>query len=160
MSVAFTKEESAETAAETQLPDRPVSPHPNLVTAAGLRALEEQLREAQAAFEAAQGIEDVNERRRESALPLRDARYFAARVRTAQVMPAPTSTEQIAFGSTVTFKRGDGRVQTYTIVGEDEADPKRGMISYVSPVARLLMGKSAGDVVEVTGQELEILTIA
>ncbi|WP_315736223.1 MULTISPECIES: transcription elongation factor GreA [unclassified Bradyrhizobium] len=160
MSVAFTKEESAETAAETQLPDRPVSPHPNLVTEAGLKALEEQLREAQAAFEAAQGIEDVNERRRESALPLRDARYFAARVRTAQVMPAPTSTDQIAFGSTVTFKRGDGRVQTYTIVGEDEADPKRGMISHVSPVARLLMGKSAGDVVEVTGQELEILTIA
>ncbi|WP_316181257.1 transcription elongation factor GreA [Bradyrhizobium sp. SZCCHNRI1009] len=160
MSVAFTKEESAETAAETQLPDRPVSPHPNLVTEAGLKALEAQLLQAQAAYEAAQTIEDVNERRRESALPLRDARYFAARVRTAQVMPAPASTDQIAFGSTVTFKRGDGRVQTYTIVGEDEADPKRGMISYVSPVARLLMGKSVGDVVEVTGQELEILTIA
>ncbi|MGJ5096454.1 transcription elongation factor GreA [Bradyrhizobium oligotrophicum] len=160
MSVAFTKEESAETAAETQLPDRPVSPHPNLVTDAGLKALEAQLLQAQTAYEAAQKIEDVNERRRESALPLRDARYFAARVRTAQVMPAPASTGQIAFGSTVTFKRGDGRVQTYTIVGEDEADPKRGMISYVSPVARLLMGKSVGDVVEVTGQELEILTIA
>ncbi|MGJ5141470.1 transcription elongation factor GreA [Bradyrhizobium oligotrophicum] len=160
MSVAFTKEESAETAAETQLPDRPVSPHPNLVTNAGLKALEAQLLQAQTAYEAAQKIEDVNERRRESALPLRDARYFASRVRTAQVMPAPASTEQIAFGSTVTFKRGDGRVQTYTIVGEDEADPNRGMISYVSPVARLLMGKSAGDVVEVTGQELEILTIA
>ncbi|MGJ4904938.1 transcription elongation factor GreA [Bradyrhizobium sp. HKCCYLRH2060] len=160
MSVAFTKEESAETAAETQLPDRPVSPHPNLVTNAGLKALEAQLLQAQTAYEAAQKIEDVNERRRESALPLRDARYFAARVRTAQVMPAPASTDQIAFGSTVTFKRGDGRVQTYTIVGEDEADPKRGMISYVSPVARLLMGKSVGDVVEVTGQELEILTIA
>ncbi|WP_316237093.1 transcription elongation factor GreA [Bradyrhizobium sp. SZCCHNR1015] len=160
MSVAFTKEESAETAAETQLPDRPVSPHPNLVTDAGLKALEAQLLQAQTAYEAAQKIENVNERRRESALPLRDARYFAARVRTAQVMPAPASTDQIAFGSTVTFKRGDGRVQTYTIVGEDEADPKRGMISYVSPVARLLMGKSVGDVVEVTGQELEILTIA
>ncbi|MGJ4907085.1 transcription elongation factor GreA [Bradyrhizobium sp. HKCCYLS2033] len=160
MSVAFTKEESAETAAETQLPDRPVSPHPNLVTDAGLKALEAQLLQAQTAYEAAQKIEDVNERRRESALPLRDARYFAARVRTAQAMPAPASTDQIAFGSTVTFKRGDGRVQTYTIVGEDEADPKRGMISYVSPVARLLMGKSVGDVVEVTGQELEILTIA
>ncbi|WP_315805697.1 transcription elongation factor GreA [Bradyrhizobium sp. SZCCHNS3002] len=158
MSVAFTKEESAETAAETQLPDRPVSPHPNLVTDAGLKALEAQLLQAQTAYEAAQKIEDVNERRRGSAL--RDARYFAARVRTAQVMPAPASTDQIAFGSTVTFKRGDGRVQTYTIVGEDEADPKRGMISYVSPVARLLMGKSVGDVVEVTGQELEILTIA
>ncbi|MDU3126286.1 MAG: transcription elongation factor GreA [Bradyrhizobium sp.] len=160
MSVAFTKEESAETAAETQLPDRPVSPHPNLVTEAGLKALEDQLHHAQAAHEAAQAIEDVNERRRESALPLRDARYFATRLRTAQVMPQPSSTETIAFGSTVTFERGDGRVQTYRIVGEDEADPKRGMISYVSPVARLLMGKSVGDVVEMSGQTIEITAIA
>jgi len=160
VSVAFTKEESAETASETLLPDRPISAHPNLVTEAGLKALEAQLHEAQAAYEAAQRIEDVNERRREAALPLRDARYFASRLRTAQVMPAPANTDTIAFGSTVTFRRGDGRVQTYAIVGEDEADPRRGMISYVSPVARLLMGKSVGDVVEVTGQELEILTIA
>ena len=160
MSVAFTKEESAETAAETQLPDRPVSPHPNLVTEAGLKALEDQLHQAQAAHEAAQAIEDVNERRRESALPLRDARYFATRLRTAQVMPQPSSTETIAFGSTVTFERGDGRVQTYRIVGEDEADPKRGMISYVSPVARLLMGKSVGDVVEMSGHTIEITAIA
>ncbi len=160
MSVAFTKEESAETASETLLPDRPVSPHPNWVTEAGRKALEDQLHEAQAAYEAAQTIEDVNERRRESALPLRDVRYFASRLRTAQVMSAPATTDTIAFGSTVTFRRGDGRVQTYAIVGEDEADPKRGMISFVSPVARLLMGKSVGDVVEVTGQELEILTIA
>jgi hypothetical protein len=36
MSVAFTKEDSAETASETPLPDRPISPHPNLVTEAGL----------------------------------------------------------------------------------------------------------------------------
>ena len=62
----------------------------------------------------------------------------------------------VAFGSTVTFNRDDGRVQTYRIVGEDEADPKVGSISYVSPVARLLMGKSVGDVVTVGGQELEI----
>ncbi|MFN5406429.1 transcription elongation factor GreA, partial [Bradyrhizobium sp.] len=137
-----------------------VSPHPNLVTEAGLKALEDQLHQAQAAHEAAQAIEDVNERRRESALPLRDARYFATRLRTAQVMPQPSSTETIAFGSTVTFERGDGRVQTYRIVGEDEADPKRGMISYVSPVARLLMGKSVGDVVEMSGQTIEITAIA
>ncbi|MGJ4932136.1 transcription elongation factor GreA [Bradyrhizobium sp. HKCCYLS2038] len=160
MSVAFTKEESAETAAETMLPDRPVSPHPNLVTEAGFKAIEQQLQQAQAAYEAAQAIEDVNERRRESALPLRDARYFAARLRTAQVMPAPATADAIAFGSTVTFRRGDGRVQTYRIVGEDEADPKQGMISYVSPVARLLMGKAVGDVVVAQGQEIEILDIA
>ncbi len=43
MSVAFVKEESAETAAETLLPDRPISPHPNLVTEAGLEQLKRQL---------------------------------------------------------------------------------------------------------------------
>lgn len=160
MSVAFTKEDSAETASETLLPDRPVSPHPNLVTEAGLKALEFQLREAREAYETAQKIEDVNERRRQAATPLRDARYLAARVRTAQIIPDPTSTETVAFGSTVTFRRDDGRVQKYRIVGEDEADPRAGSISFASPVARSLMGKSVGDVVATSGQELEIIAIA
>lgn len=160
MSVAFTKEDSAETASETLLPDRPVSPHPNLVTEAGLRALEAQLQEAREAYAAAQTIEDVNERRRQAAIPLRDARYFAARVRTAQVVAAPAAADTVAFGSTVTFRRDDDRVQTYRIVGEDEADPKTGSISFVSPVARLLMGKAVGDVVGMSGQELEIVAIA
>jgi transcription elongation GreA/GreB family factor len=122
LSVAFTKEDSAETASETLLPDRPVSPHPNLVTEAGLKALEfDQAREA---YETAQKIEDVNERRRQEATPLRDVRYFATRVRTAQVITKPTSTHTVAFGSRsmVTFRRDDGRVQKYRIVGEDEAD--------------------------------------
>ena len=160
MSVAFTKEDSAETASETLLPDRPVSPHPNLVTEAGLKALEFQLDQARAAYETAQKIEDVNERRRQAAIPLRDARYFAARVRTAQVVPHPTSTDAVAFGSTVTFRRDDGRVQTYCIVGEDEADPKAGSISFVSPVARLLIGKAVGDFAGAPGQELEIIAIS
>ena len=108
MSVAFTKEDSAETASEILLPDRPVSDHPNLVTEAGLKALEFQLHGAREAYEAAQKIEDVNERRRQAATPLRDARYFAARVRTAQVITNPTSTDTVAFGCTVTFKRDDG----------------------------------------------------
>lgn len=159
MSVAFVKEESAEAASETLLPDRPISPHPNLVTEAGLKALERQVQEARAAYEAASGIEDVNERRRQTATPLRDLRYFSERVRSAQPMPAPASTETVAFGSTVTFSRDDGRVQTYRIVGEDEADPKAGSISYVSPVARLLMGKAVGDAVSMGGQELEITAI-
>jgi transcription elongation GreA/GreB family factor len=160
LSVAFTKEESAETASETRLPDRPVSPHPNLVTAAGLQALERQLQQAQEVYEAAQKIEDVNERRRQGAAPLRDVRYFVARVRTAQVVPDPTSIDAVSFGSTVTFGRADGRVQKYRIVGEDEADPKKGTISYVSPVARALMGKLLGDVVETSGQAIEIVEIS
>src|SRR6202041_692434 len=99
-------------------------------------------------------------RRRQSATPLRDARYFAARVRTAQLVANPASTDTVAFGSTVTFKRDDGRVQTYRIVGEDEADPKAGSISFVSPVARLLMGKAVGDEVKASGQQLEIISIS
>ncbi len=160
MSVAFTKEDSAETASETLLPDRPVSPHPNLVTSAGLQALESQLQQAREAYEAAQQIEDINERRRQAANPLRDMRYFATRVRTAQVVADPASTDTVAFGSTVTFARDDGRQQTYRIVGEDEADPKAGSISFVSPVARLLMGKAVGDSVGMSGQNLEIVAIA
>jgi transcription elongation GreA/GreB family factor len=160
VSVAFTKEDSAETASETLLPDRPVSPHPNLVTDVGLRALESALQQAREAYEAAQKIEDVNERRRQAATPLRDARYFAARLRSAQIVATPPSTDLVAFGSTVTFRRDDGRVQKYHIVGEDEADPKAGSISYVSPVARSLMGKAVGDVVGASGQELEIIEIS
>jgi transcription elongation GreA/GreB family factor len=160
LSVAFTKEESAETASETLLPDRPISSHPNLVTEAGLKALEFQLQQAREAYEAANTIEDVNERRRQAASPLRDARYFVARVRTAQVVPDPASIDTVAFGSTVTFRRDDGRVQKYRIVGEDEADPKMGSISFVSPVARLLLGKAVGDIADVGGQEIEIITIS
>ena len=159
MSVAFTKEDSAETASETLLPDRPVSTHPNLVTEAGLKALEFQLHQSREAYETAQKIEDVNERRRQAAIPLRDMRYLAERVRTAQVIASPASTDTVAFGSTVTFRRDDGRVQKYHIVGEDEADPKAGSISFVSPVARSLMGKAAGDEVGTSGQELEIISI-
>ncbi len=160
MSVAFTKEESAETASETLLPDRPISPHPNLVTEAGLKALELALQQARESFEVAQVIEDVNERRRQAATPLRDVRYFSERVRTAQLVPAPASTDTVAFGSTVTFRREDGRVQKYRIVGEDEADPKAGSISFVSPVARSLTGKHVGDVVESAGHALEITAIS
>jgi transcription elongation GreA/GreB family factor len=75
-------------------------------------------------------------------------------------VPVPSSTDAVAFGSTVTFRRSDGRVQKYRIVGEDEADPKAGSISFVFPVAKSLLGKSVGDVVGSGNQELEIVEIA
>jgi transcription elongation GreA/GreB family factor len=160
LSVAFTKEDSAETAAETVLPDRVISPHPNLVTETGLKALEQQLQLAREACEAANTVEDVNERRRLSANPLRDIRYFAERVRTAQPMPSPPANGIVAFGSLVTFSRDDGRTQRFRIVGEDEADPAAGSMSYVSPVARVLMGKMAGDIVSLGGREIEVIDVA
>ena len=53
MSAAFTREESTETAAEVELPDRPVSPYPNLVTASGLEALTNAMSESRTAYDAA-----------------------------------------------------------------------------------------------------------
>lgn len=159
MSVAFTKEDSAETASETQLPDRPIPSGPNLVTLAGLAALEQHLSEARTAYDAAMLIEDVNERRRQAAAPLRDVRYFLERVRTAQVVvPAPGSSI-VAFGSLVTFERDDGRVQTFRIVGEDEANPKAGTISFASPIAQALTGRAVGDTVSAAGRDVEIVEI-
>ena len=160
MSVAFTKEESAETASETLLPDRPISRGPNLVTEAGLKALELQLQYSREAYDSAQKTEDVNERRRLSAIPLRDIRYYSERVRTAQIVPDPTSADVVAFGSTVTFSRTDGRVQTFRIVGEDEADPKAGTVSFASPIAKLLLGRAVGDVVGSGAQKIEITAIS
>jgi transcription elongation GreA/GreB family factor len=60
----------------------------------------------------------------------------------------------------VTFERDDGRTQTYEIVGEDEADPTKGSISYVSPLARALMGKEIGDAVSLPQGEATIVRIA
>jgi len=159
MSVAFVREESAETAAEVELPDRPISPHPNSVTPTGLKALSEAMAQARGAHEIAQRIEGVNERRRAAAPAIRDMNYFAERVRSAQVIPPPSALDVVAFGSRVSFKRDDGRRQIFRIVGEDEADPRNGSISYVSPVARALIGRAVGDVVVVGGHEIEVLAI-
>ena len=160
MSVAFVKEESAEAASETILPPRPISDRPNLVTETGLQLLKDELERSQRELEAANIIEDVNERRRQSAVPYRDARYFAERVCTAHLMPVPANDDVVAFGHTVTYEREDGRKQTYRIVGEDEADPAKGTISYVSPVAAALIGKRVGDLAPVGALELEVISIS
>lgn len=160
LSVAFASEASAEAASETVLPARAISDRINLVTEAGLKQLQDELARAQHAFEVANVLEDVNERRRQSAVPVRDMRYFAERVRTAQPMPAPASNDVVAFGHTVTFQRDDGRKQTFRIVGEDEADPSQQSISHGSPVALALIGKSVGDTVQLGPRELEILFIS
>ena len=104
MSVAFGREESTETAAEVELPDRPISLHPNLVTESGLEVLANALAESHAAYNAAQQIEDAGERRRALAVASRETRYFADRLRTAQVFPPPVEFGTVVFGHKVTFK--------------------------------------------------------
>ena len=64
------------------------------------------------------------------------------------------------FGSKVTIERDDGRRQTYRIVGEDEADPTHGRLSYVSPVAQAVMGKPIGETVQAGADEATIIEIS
>ena len=159
MSVAFVREESAEAAQEGTLPARPISAHPNLVTQSGLHALEQAVAKGRAAVKAARLIEDMNERRRALELAARDLQYFSERLASAELRPATTSVEVVAFGHRVAIVRDDDRRQTYRIVGEDEADPRLGMISYVSPLARRLIGKRVGDFVDMDGHEIELVAI-
>jgi transcription elongation GreA/GreB family factor len=159
MSVAFTKEQDYEATA-ADLPDRPISAHPNLVTPEGLAALDAALQDSRAAYAAAQAAGGVAEDRSAMARAARDLRYYAARRASAELIAAPKSKEIVSFGARVTFEREDGRRQSYRIVGEDEADPTKGSVSYMSPLARALFGKAVGEVVASPAGEVEIVEIA
>ena len=64
-----------------------------------------------------------------------------------------------SFGMTVTLRRDDGREQSFRIVGEDEADPSRGTVSYVSPLARAVLTHGPGETVEIAGRKAAILGV-
>ena len=153
MSRAFVKETDSE--AVEGLPDRPISTHPNIVTATGLAQIENEVARLQADYTAAQARKDHVA----LASLARDLRYWTARHASAEQAPPPPDTEEVRFGARVTIVREDGRRQTYRIVGEDEADPARGTLSYIAPLARLLLGKRVGDIVTLGGQEIEVIAI-
>ncbi len=151
MSRAFTKEgDSVE-----ELPDRPVSEYPNDVTPAGLARIEAQAETFAALYAKAQAAGD----RDAMASAARDLRYWSARRASARLMPPPADMSVVRFGSRVTIMRDDGREQTFTIVGEDEAEPAKGTLSHASPLARALIGKSVGDVVPAGQDSAEIVDI-
>ena len=157
MSVAFTREEDLEATA-ADLPDRPISPHPNLVTPEGLAAMEAALASARAAYAAAQAKGDIEADRTAMARATRDLRYWSARRASAQLVET-TADGRVRFGGSVTIEREDGRTQTWRITGEDEADPAVGSVSHVSPLAVALMGKRVGDEAVVAGQSVEITAV-
>lgn len=158
MAVAFTREEDYEAEA-ANLPDRPVSPHANLVTAAGLAVIDAALGAARAAYSAAQSEGGISADRTAMARATRDLRYWAARRASAQPTDPNPRPGVVQFGSTVEIEREDGRRQVFRIVGEDEADPARGSVSYVSPLARGLLNRRVGDLISIPGGEVEILAI-
>ncbi|MBW8304297.1 MAG: transcription elongation factor GreA [Brevundimonas sp.] len=157
MSVAFTREEDLEATA-ADLPDRPISPHPNLVTPQGLAAIDAALASARAAYAAAQSKGDIEADRTAMARATRDLRYWSARRATAQLVETPAD-GRVRFGGSVTIEREDGRTQTWRITGEDEADPAAGSVSHVSPLAVALIGKRVGDEATVAGQTVEIVAV-
>ena len=151
MSRAFVKEGDGD---DEGLPDREIPPHTNYVTANGLALIDAEL----ACLTAA--LAEAGEDRAGRARIERDLRYWRSRRATAELVPATPDTGEVRFGSTVTIERDDGRRQTWRIVGEDEADPTKGALSYVAPLAVALIGKRVGDGVEIAGGEAEILAIS
>lgn len=133
------------------LPDRPISEHPNLVTSTGRALIKEALEAARRAY--AEGDRD------RLASAGRDLRYWNARRATAELCAPEPDSDAVQFGHMSIIERDDGRRQTFRIVGEDEADPARGSISYVSPLARSLLGRHAGDLVHAGRDESEIAEI-
>jgi transcription elongation GreA/GreB family factor len=163
MSQAFVKEPDGDQVADDQ-PELPHSPHTNYVTPAGLAAL----RAALAGWEtrrrdfAAQDNALAN--KLHIAQAEREMRYFNERIRRAVVVdPATQPAGEVAFGAAVTVEDEDGEHRAFIIVGEDEADPRAGKVSWVSPLAAALLEARVGDLVtwkRPAGEvELEILTI-
>jgi transcription elongation factor GreA len=93
-------------------------------------------------------------------------REYEAKLALAEVIdPTRLSGDRVQFGATVTIEDAEsGETQTYTIVGEHEADIKKRRISLVAPVARALLGKRVGEEVTVTTpkgkREFEIADVA
>jgi transcription elongation GreA/GreB family factor len=138
-----------------QMPDRRISQHPNLVTEHGLRLIEAALETARREHGEAQAAGD----REALARAGRDLRYWSARRGNAQVRLPAEDIDSVQFGRAVTILRESGRRQSFRIVGEDEADPAKGSISYVSPLARALLGKTVGDSARAGNEQAEITAI-
>ena len=83
---------------------------------------------------------------------------------SARMIEEPARADYVRMGSHVTVVDGDGEEQTYYLVGSQEADPRRGLISNESPIGRALIGKRAGDEVTVVAPggsfDLKVLQIS
>lgn len=154
MNKAFVKE-TDDQRASNPLPDRPIPSEPNYVTAEGLAEIERMIDRTETEHTVARAAVDPNEIARTE----RDLRYWTAQRVTAQVLEQQSTSGVVVFGSTVTIKRGDGRKQTFRIVGIDEADPSHGTLSHISPLAKALIGKGKGDEIAVGATHAEIIEI-
>lgn len=145
MSRGFVKEDDLEHAG-TDLPERPVSTHPNYVTPTGLALLEAQ---AQALAEERRLLntrKDDPSSNQRLAVVERDLRYLSERLETAVLVdPKQQNQHTVLFGAQVNVEDENGEQHTFIIVGEDEANIAEHKVSYISPIARALIGRKVGD---------------
>jgi transcription elongation GreA/GreB family factor len=144
MSRAFVKENEDQV---LELPERPQSPHPNFVTPRGLALLKQQLADLENAKHQHQTEESLLDK---DALQVteRDLRYVQERLKRAvTVDPAQQAKDQVDFGAVVETEDENGTTRKFEIVGEDEADPNIGKLSWVSPLALALKDGKVGDTV-------------
>lgn len=145
MSRAFLNEDKFEQAGD-ELVERPVSPHPNYVTPRGLRLLQEEASRLEALRQQLGVNRDDPFAVQKKAEVERDLRYYGARLESAiYIDPASQPADQVRFGALVSLEDENGAVHEYAIVGEDEADIARNQVSWVSPLARALIGHKVGD---------------
>jgi transcription elongation GreA/GreB family factor len=151
MSRAFVRESDDD---RESLPERPLSAHPNFVTARGLAQIEARVQELSAQRQAL-----ADEEREARARIERDLRYWSARRVSARLVEPGASPDRVRFAMRVTLRLASGEVQAYRLVGEDEADAAQGLLSYVAPLAQSLLGRRLGESVCFQGGEAEIVGI-
>lgn len=154
MSSAFTKEQEDDNPRE-ELPNRPVSPYRNLVTPEGLAQIERELSRLQGEIERATKSEDNHA----LTVAQRDLRYWSARRANAELVHPIADHSHARFGHRIIVELEGGERRSFRLVGEDEADPAKGLIPYVAPLGEALMGKSVGDKVEVIHHSAKIVEI-
>jgi transcription elongation GreA/GreB family factor len=139
------------------LPELAVSPHPNFVTPAGLKQIAAHVVALEAELRAARAAGDKALQKRVE----RDLRYWTQRRASARIVPpAAAVPDVVRFGVRVTLRFDDGEERTFKLVGEDEADPAGGLVSWAAPLGRALAGMSPGDEVAVAGRTAEIVALS
>ena len=148
MSRAFVKESDDDLAAG-ELPERPLPPHVNYVTASGLEALQARVRELGVLHERLKRESEEDSAARQKLREVeRDLRYFHSQLeRATPVDTANQPREQVHFGAIVKIEDDEAAEQEFAIVGDDEADVSAGKISWASPLARAMIGARVGDTI-------------
>jgi transcription elongation GreA/GreB family factor len=138
------------------LPELAISPHPNFVTPEGLRLVEARIAALATELAAARGADDKALLARVN----RDLRYWTQRRATARVVQPAAMPDVVRFGVSVRLRyMDDGAEARFNIVGEDEANPARGFVSFVSPLAKALIGKRVGDEVRAPERAAQIVAL-